>query len=80
MPVIRAKLKNKQIIFIEVIPKLNHNKNPDNKAPITPQLNAKGPSIFKSLKGRSTSKKVRFLREKKGLKSMIKSNRAYSFS
>jgi hypothetical protein len=57
IPAIRAKLKNKQIIFIGMLPTSNHNKNPDIRAPIIKQLNANGPSIFKSLKGRSTSKK-----------------------
>jgi hypothetical protein len=57
IPAIRAKFKNKQIIFIGMLPTSNHNKNPDIRAPIIKQLNANGPSIFKSLKGRSTSKK-----------------------
>lgn len=44
-------------MFIEIFPRSNHNKNADIRAPTTQQLNANGPSIFKSLKGRSTSKK-----------------------
>jgi len=43
-------------MFIEIFPRLNHSKHPDIRAPITQQLSANGPSIFKSLKGRSTSK------------------------
>jgi hypothetical protein len=57
IPAIKAKFKIRQIMFIEIFPRSSHNKNPDIKAPITQQLNAKGPSIFKSLKGRSISKK-----------------------
>jgi hypothetical protein len=57
IPAIRAKFKNKLIMFIGMLPTSNHNKNPDIRAPIMLQLNAIGPSIFKSLKGRSTSKK-----------------------
>ncbi|MGK0247505.1 MAG: hypothetical protein ACI910_000228 [Oleispira sp.] len=57
IPAIRVKFKHKLIIFIGILPTSNHNKNPDIRAPIMQQLNANGPSIFKSLKGRSTSKK-----------------------
>jgi hypothetical protein len=65
IPAIRAKFKNKLIMFIGMLPTSNHNKNPDIRAPIIQQLNANGPSIFKSLKGRSTSKKSKAPTKKK---------------
>ena len=57
IPAIKAKFKIKQIMFIVILPRSNHNKKPDIRAPIIQQLNANGPSIFKSLKGLSNSKK-----------------------
>ncbi|MFT6113925.1 MAG: hypothetical protein ACJA10_000861 [Oleispira sp.] len=65
IPVIRAEFNSKQIMFIGMLPTSNHNKNPDIRAPIIQQLNAIGPSIFKSLKGRSTSKKSKAPTRKK---------------
>ena len=57
IPAIKAKFKIKQIMFIEILPRSNHNKKPDIRLPIIQQLNANELSIFKSLKGLSTSKK-----------------------
>jgi hypothetical protein len=57
IPAIKAKFKIKQIMFIEILSRSNHNKKPDIRLPIIQQLNANELSIFKSLKGLSTSKK-----------------------
>jgi hypothetical protein len=65
IPAISTKFKNKQIMLIGMLPTSNHNKNPDIRAPVIQQLNANGPSIFKSLKGRSTSKKSKAATRKK---------------
>jgi hypothetical protein len=65
IPAIKAKFNVKQIMFIKIFPRLNHKNNPDIRAPTTKQLNANGPSIFKSLKGRSTSKKSKAPTRKK---------------
>ena len=57
IPAIKARFKHAHTMLIVIFPRLNHNKNPEIRTPIIQQLNANGPSIFKSLNGRSTSKK-----------------------